>query len=99
MRLFCAPFLLLLLSLSCAAQGSLTGIWRGYFVQNDYDVLSGKFHADKYKYEVQINNLKTGAIEGVTYSYKTIVFYGKASMQGVYTQSSQNLIIKETKMQ
>jgi len=99
MRLFCTPFLLLLLSLPCAAQTTLTGIWRGYFVQNDYDVLTGKFRADKYKYEVQINNLKTGAIEGVTYSYKTIVFYGKAAMQGVYTQSSQNLIIKETKMQ
>ncbi|MBC7720492.1 MAG: hypothetical protein H7068_00615 [Pedobacter sp.] len=77
---------------------SLTGVWRGSFIQSDFDILKGKPTEDKYKYEIQINNLPNNAIEGVTYSYKTTVFYGKASMQGIFTKGTKNLIIKEIKM-
>lgn len=81
----------LLISLSLSAQ-SLTGIWRGYFV-------SGVgYYKQRYKYEVQINNKEKDALGGVTYSYKTTVFYGKASAQGVYMRKSKSLILKEYKL-
>lgn len=35
---------------------------------------------------------------GVTYSYKTTVFFGKAALQGIYSPTAKSLIIKETKM-
>ncbi|MBA4198184.1 MAG: hypothetical protein C0459_11590 [Chitinophaga sp.] len=53
---------------------------------------------DKYKYEIQINQLPSSAIEGVTYSYKNIVFYGKASFKGIYTKGTDNVLVKELKM-
>ncbi len=77
---------------------NLTGIWRGHFVQNTFHLRSGQFVEDKYKYEVQINDLVNDAIEGVTYSYKSTLFYGKAAIQGIYTRKSKTLILKETKM-
>ena len=33
----------------------LTGVWRGYFVQKDFNTYTGNFTDDTYKYEVQIN--------------------------------------------
>ncbi|MBX2932110.1 MAG: hypothetical protein KF781_09205 [Chitinophagaceae bacterium] len=79
---------------------NITGIWRGYFVQKEkyYDPFKGKFVQDKYKYEVQINNLPTNNLEGVTYSYLNTTFYGKTSLQGIFTTSTKNVIIKEKKM-
>ena len=78
---------------------NLTGIWRGYFISNaTYHLRTGQFVQEKYKYEVQINNLPNNQIEGVTYSYKTTVFYGKALMQGIFTKSTKVLLLKETKM-
>lgn len=97
MKLIFTPILVLLFSTFCVGQ-SLTGIWHGSFVQSGFDILKGKPTEDKYKYEIQINNLLNNAIEGVTYSYKTTVFYGKASMQGIFTKGTKNLIIKEIKM-
>jgi hypothetical protein len=49
-----------------------------------------------YKYEVQIDEKTDKSVKGVTYSYKSTIFYGKASMQGIYTPVSKTLIIKET---
>jgi hypothetical protein len=77
---------------------NLTGIWRGFFIQKNYNPFSGEFVEDRYKYEVQINELPNKALEGVTYSYKTTVFYGKAAFKGLFTPSTKNIIIKETKM-
>jgi hypothetical protein len=37
-------------------------------------------------------------MKGVTYSYKTTVFYGKANLSGIYTPTTKNLVIKETKL-
>jgi len=68
----------------------ITGIWRGSFVSD-----KGGY---KYKYEVQINQLSTGALKGVTYSYRTTVFYGKTDLQGVYMKKAKSLVIKEVKM-
>lgn len=89
--------IILLLAIVGSSQ-NITGIWRGYFVQNTFHLRSGQFIEDKYKYEVQINDLPNDAIEGVTYSYKTTLFYGKAASQGIYTKKTKTLLLKETKM-
>ena len=96
MRLTFTLISLLLLSTSVQAQ-KLTGIWRGYF-----SAANGIFRDDigeeMYKYEVQIDQQSDNSAKGVTYSYKSTVFYGKSTMQGIYTASSKNLIVKELKL-
>ncbi|QEC66696.1 hypothetical protein FRZ67_05045 [Panacibacter ginsenosidivorans] len=86
---------LLLVSAAVHAQ-KITGIWRGYF-NSGYG-----YFKQQYKYEVQINELTNKAlqkgIQGVTYSYRTTVFYGKASLQGIYDSKNKSLTIKETKL-
>ena len=52
----------------------------------------------KYRYEVQIDNNGKG-VKGVTYSYQTTRFYGKASLVGMWTPSTKNLVMKEEKME
>lgn len=74
----------------------ITGIWRGYF-NSGYG-----YFKQQYKYEVQINQLGNNAsqkgIAGVTYSYHSTTFYGKATLQGIYDAKSKSLTIKETKL-
>ena len=77
---------------------NLTGVWRGYFVQKSFNPLKGKYEDETYKYEVQINNLSSNALAGVTYSYQDTRFYGKASLQGIFTQKTKTILIKELKM-
>ena len=95
-----SPFIKLtcLLIFSCsfavAKSQDLTGIWRGSFY-NVREVLMG---GSRYRYEVQIDNKGKG-IKGVTYSYQTTRFYGKATLVGMWTPGTQNLIIKEEKME
>jgi hypothetical protein len=72
---------------------SLTGIWRGTFF-NPAEIAMG---GSKYRYEVQIDNNGRDA-KGVTYSYQTTRFYGKASLVGVWSTSSKNLVIQEDRM-
>ncbi|MFN4007464.1 MAG: hypothetical protein ACK4HE_08125 [Chitinophagaceae bacterium] len=81
--------LLSALSVNVQAQ-NLTGVWRGYFLGNGGTV--------RYKYEVQINAAQGGSVKGVTYSYRTTVFYGKAALQGIYMSKTKNIIIRETHM-
>jgi len=85
-------FLSFVLSGSLYAQ-NLTGIWRGTFY-NPAEIAMG---GSKYRYEVQINNNGREA-KGVTYSYQTTRFYGKASMVGVWSSSSKNLVLQEDDM-
>ncbi len=68
---------------------SLTGVWRGTF----YSGL-GIFR-QQYKYEVQFNQLKNKALQGVTYSYNTTSFYGKAGLKGIYQNAAKSVIMKE----
>ncbi len=78
--------------LAIAPSSALTGVWRGFFT-------SGMgFFQEKYRYEVQIGQLNNNGIKGVTYSYKTTVFYGKANLAGMYTPSTKNLVLKENKL-
>lgn len=77
---------------SLASSSPVTGVWRGFFT-------SGMgFFQEKYRYEVQIGQLTNNGIKGVTYSYKTTVFYGKAGLAGMYTPSTRNLLLKENKL-
>ena len=76
----------------------LTGVWRGFFVQKDFDPVSGTYVEQRYKYEIQLNLLSNDGIEGVTYSYNTTAFYGKASMHGIFTKKAKSVLIKELKM-
>jgi hypothetical protein len=88
-------FTLLYLLLFAFASGAqeITGVWKGYFVQNTFG-----YYQDRYKFEVQIEQLGNSAINGITYSYKTTVFYGKASLTGFYTKKTNVLTISETKL-
>ena len=70
-----------------AAAQNITGIWRGYFVTEGFD---------QYKFELQVK--QTGStVSGVSYSYLNTVFYGKATLTGVYNKNGQNALIREIK--
>ncbi len=85
-------FLLFILSASAGAQ-NITGIWKGYFVQKSFG-----YFEDRYRFEIQLEQLSNNALNGVTYSYKTTVFYGKAEMKGIYTKKTNNIVFNETKL-
>ena len=72
---------------------NITGIWKGYFVQNTFG-----FQEDRYKFEVQLAQLTNDALDGVTYSYKTTFFYGKAEAKGINTIKTNNIILNELKL-
>lgn len=87
-------FLLLLLTffLYPAFAQDLTGIWRGNFYAG-----APPFQ-QYYKYEVQIDQLNNNSIKGVTYSYRTTVFYGKATFEGIWFPKTESALIKELKL-
>jgi len=74
-----------LLASSSLAQ-SLTGIWRGYFITDAYE---------QYKFEVQIEQ-NGPSLQGVSYSYLTTIFYGKAAVKGSYESTSKRVRLQET---
>ena len=74
-------------------KNNVTGIWKGYFVQNTLGVIE-----DKYRFEVQVAEQDNHSLTAVTYSYKTTVFYGKADATGIYTAKSKNFLLKELKL-
>lgn len=74
---------------------NLTGIWRGYFSSSN-GLYREDVRQEMYKYEVQIDQQSNNGVKGVTYSYKSTIFYGKATLQGIYTVQTKNLILKET---
>lgn len=87
MKTICV-FVLLFISCNIFSQ-DLTGIWRGYFY-SDFGI-----YKEYYKYEVQIDQLKNNSLKGVTYSYRTTVFYGKATFEGIWFPKAKNLLVKE----
>ena len=87
-----------LLSLTPAFAQNMTGIWRGHFRQS----ISGRFAdslsiEDRYKFETQILQDEK-SFNGVTYSYKTTVFYGKASCYGSINTKSKKVLLEENKL-
>ena len=87
---------LLLLTSSTGAQ-KLTGIWRGYFSSSNGVYREG-VRDEMYRYEIQIEQQSNNGLKGVTYSFKSTVFYGKAEIQGILTLPSKSMIIKEIKL-
>src|ERR1700741_270175 len=79
-------FLIPLCQFSLPAQ-NLTGIWRGYFITESYD---------HYKFELQIKQ-SGNFVSGVSYSYLSTVFYGKATLTGTFSKEGQSALIKEIK--
>jgi hypothetical protein len=96
MRLIFTLTSLLAFTLQAPAQ-KITGIWRGYFSSSNGVYREG-VREEMYKYEIQINQLSNNGIQGVTYSYKSTVFYGKAKIQGIYNVKSNTLLLKETEL-
>lgn len=85
--------IIVLLFISCNIfSQNLTGIWRGYFYAN-----VGPYK-EYYKYEVQVNQQKNNSLQGVTYSYRTIVFYGKATCEGIWFSKTKSMLLKELKL-
>src|SRR4030095_15215994 len=79
----------------------ITGIWRGHFNQVVYqrDAEGNKIAIplDRYKLEIQIDQ-KSRAFQGVTYSYLTTVFYGKATASGTVNPSTKKVLLEELKI-
>ena len=86
-------FIFLLLISTLVYSQNITGIWKGYFVQNTLGLME-----DRYRFEVQVAQMPNDGLTGVTYSYKTTVFYGKAEVKGIYTKKTNNIIINELKL-
>lgn len=93
MKLWLTP-ILLLSCLSILHAQDITGIWRGYF----YSGVG--IYRQVYRYEVQIDqiNKKTSdrsPLEGVTYSYHTTDYYGKARFHGIYSSVTRDITLTE----
>jgi hypothetical protein len=79
-----------------ASAQDLTGIWRGHFNSGNR-FLDSLGLSERYKFETQIKQTDKG-FEGVTYSYKTTVFYGKASCMGTISPKTKKVLLGETKL-
>jgi hypothetical protein len=79
----------------------LTGIWRGHFnqvlYQRDADGNKVAIPLDRYKFEIQLDQ-RNRAFQGVTYSYLTTVFYGKATATGTVNPSTKKVMLEELKI-
>src|ERR1044071_4155401 len=81
-------FAVIAFSIQSGEAQNLTGIWRGYFITDGYE---------QYKLEIQIDQSPKKGISGVNYSYLTTVFYGKATMTGLFNATAQTTILQEIK--
>ena len=84
--------LILLIFSSSIFSQDLTGIWRGNFYAG-----VGPFQ-EYYKYEIQIDQLNNASLQGVTYSYRSTVFYGKATFTGIWFPKTKSVLVKELKL-
>ena len=91
MKRFCLILILTIILYPVFSQ-DLTGIWRGNFYAG-----MGPYR-EYYKYEVQINQLKNFSLQGVTYSYRTTIFYGKATFEGIWFPKTKSALVKELKL-
>lgn len=67
---------------------NVDGIWRGYFITDD---------GDQYRLEIQVKRNASNAVQGVSYSYLDVRFYGKATMTGNYDKVKKKLRVYEIK--
>ncbi|HLA58232.1 MAG TPA: hypothetical protein VK622_05710, partial [Puia sp.] len=80
-----------------ASAQEMTGIWRGHFRSSNSRIMELLGEDDRYKFELQLDQ-KAKAFDGVTYSYKTTVFYGKASCQGTINTKTKKVFLEELKI-
>ena len=78
-----------------ASGQDITGIWRGHFRSNASRLIEYLGEEDRYKFEVQIDQADNRTFKGVTYSYKTTVFYGKATCRGTLNSSTKKVLLEE----
>jgi hypothetical protein len=91
-------FLILCVPFISVAQ-DLTGIWRGHFLQTgNMSIIEKLYGEDRYKFEVQLDQ-RAREFSGVTYSYKTTVFYGKASCDGTVNPKTKKVLLKELRIE
>ncbi|WP_332735107.1 hypothetical protein [Flavihumibacter sp.] len=88
--------LLLLFAGTALHAQDLTGIWRGHFRSNNR-MLQLMNIDDRYKFEIQLDQ-RGKAFKGVTYSYKTTEFYGKAVAKGTIHTGTQKVLLEELKI-
>jgi hypothetical protein len=67
---------------------NLTGIWRGYFITEG---------GEHYKFELQVEQTPKKSVSGVSYSYLSTRFYGKATLTGNFNTSSNMALVQEIK--
>jgi hypothetical protein len=85
------------ISISVSAQ-DLTGIWRGNFRSSTRNRMMEMLGQDeRYKFEVQIDQ-RDKKFSGVTYSYLTTVFYGKATCEGTVNPKTKKVLLEEIKI-
>jgi hypothetical protein len=84
-----APFLL-------QAQ-DVTGIWQGHFRSAGSSTMRNSVFDDRYRFEVQIAQ-KGKVFEGVTYSYLSTFFYGKAAAAGTVNIKTSKVLLQEGKL-
>ncbi len=90
-------FLFLLIPFLASSQ-NLTGIWRGHFQSSNSKMLERIYGLDdRYKFEIQLDQ-HSKLFNGVTYSYKTTVFYGKANCRGQVNDKTNKVLLEELKI-
>lgn len=89
-------FIILLLFTKLSVAQDLSGIWRGSFYSSEklLNILSTE---DRYKLEVQLDQ-SSKSLQGVSYSYKTTVFYGKAVANGKINITTGKVRLEELKI-
>ena len=81
-----------------ASSQNVTGIWRGHFQSSNSKMLERIYGLDdRYKFEIQLDQSKK-LFNGVTYSYKTTVFYGKANCRGQVNDKTKKVLLEELKI-
>jgi hypothetical protein len=88
-------YLLFIVAVVNVQAQNVTGIWRGHF--NSSNRLSSLLNDDRYKFEVQIDQVNK-LINGVTYSYHSTDFYAKASANGTVNLQTKKVILQELKI-
>src|SRR5579859_845798 len=75
----------------------VTGIWQGHFRSSGSSSMRSSVFDDRYRFEVQIaQNGKS--FEGITYSYLSTFFYGKAAAAGTVNPRTSKVLLQEGKL-
>lgn len=75
----------------------VTGIWQGHFRSSGSRWSHASVFDERYRFEVQIAQ-RGKSLEGVTYSYLSSFFYGKAAAVGTVNLHTQKVMLEEVKI-